>query len=186
MEQEMQNKSTEQIIINLLLSVKRNGMENLVEFLKQSDFFRAPASSKHHLNVSGGLAIHSLNVYNTLKYLNDKYKVIVSEDSLKIIGLLHDLCKVNTYMPNTLKNGAISSATPYKINDVFPIGHGEKSVIIASKYIELTPEEALCIRFHMGTFDPNFRMYGEQAQKIVPGVYLTYFADHISSLYLEK
>ena len=35
----------------------------------------------------------------------------------------------------------------------FPIGHGEKSVIQIMRYIYLTEEEVLAIRWHMGAFD---------------------------------
>lgn len=41
----------------------------------------------------------------------------------------------------------------YVVEDQLPLGHGEKSVMIASKFIQLTDEEQLAIRWHMASFD---------------------------------
>ena len=96
-------------VYTLLKSIDREGIDELIEWLNSTDYFTAPASSKYHLNVKGGLVAHSLSVYDTLKYLNLKYKLF-EEDSLIVMGLLHDLCKVGYYKENVLKSGKVSEA----------------------------------------------------------------------------
>jgi len=56
---------------NLLTSVKRDGIDKLLEFIRKSDFYTAPASTRFHLAEEGGLLQHSLDVYYCLK---DKLK----------------------------------------------------------------------------------------------------------------
>jgi hypothetical protein len=84
-------------ILGLLNAVKREGMPELIKFLDESDFFKAPCSMVFHLCREGGLAEHSLNVYNLLKEKIERYKVDVPPESVIICGILHDLCKVNFY-----------------------------------------------------------------------------------------
>ena len=50
----------------LLRSVNREGMDELINFIEKSDFFKAPASTRFHGSNEGGLLEHSLNVYKIL------------------------------------------------------------------------------------------------------------------------
>ena len=83
--------------IELLESTKREGIENLIAFLEKSDFFEAPASTQHHLAYPGGLAEHSLNVYNCADSLNTRYGSLYPEASIILTTLTHDFCKINYY-----------------------------------------------------------------------------------------
>jgi len=150
--------------IDLLRSTEREGIENLIRWLEdETDFFTAPASTKTHGSYEGGLLIHSLSVYrvfcNFAKNLQNARK-----DSLIIAALLHDLCKVNFYTKE-IRNRKIpgerrwEEVEVYAINDTLPLGHGEKSVYMAMKYIQLTDEEAMAIRWHMGGYDDAARSY---------------------------
>ncbi|MDE6953360.1 MAG: hydrolase [Erysipelotrichales bacterium] len=141
--------------------IKRQGSDKLLEFLlsKNSDFFDAPASTRFHGSYGGGLLEHSLNVYDCLKdYLSrqrvkDTYGLKYSEESIAIVALLHDLCKVNCYKRgtrNVKENGQWIQVPTYEYNDMLPYGHGEKSVYMISGYMKLTREEAFAIRYHMG------------------------------------
>ena len=49
--------------IKLLKETNREGMDKLIEFLENSDFFEAPASTRYHGNFKGGLVEHSMKVY---------------------------------------------------------------------------------------------------------------------------
>ena len=74
----MENTSTptpKEEFITLLRNIKRPGaqIDALVEKLESSDFFSAPASTKYHSSVEGGLCVHCLNVYYNLMHLF-KYK----------------------------------------------------------------------------------------------------------------
>lgn len=141
--------------------IHRDGSEKLLEFLssKNSDFFDAPASARFHGNYDGGLVEHSLNVYDCLKdYLSRErvqstYGLKYNEESIAIVALLHDLCKINCYKKgfrNVKENGQWVQVPTYEYNDTLPYGHGEKSVYMISGYMRLTREEAFAIRYHMG------------------------------------
>lgn len=149
-----------------------------------TDFFTAPCSTVYHNNIEGGLAQHSWTVYELLKEKVEKFKLDTPARSVAICGLLHDLCKTNFYVsekkweidpvnpvvkkPFPLKkdsNGRVLEwgeqdsknyvyVDGWKVDDKFPIGHGEKSVIILQRFIKLTDEEAIAIRWHM-IIDPS-------------------------------
>ena len=140
--------------IKLLKEINREGMDKLIEFLKNSDFFTAPASTRFHGNIEGGLMMHSMKVYEILK---DKVKE--DSDSVRIIALLHDICKTNFYKTDyrNAKNelGVWEKVPYYTIDDTIPYGHGEKSVMMISEFIKLTPEEKYAIRWHMGFTEPK-------------------------------
>ena len=145
--------------------IQREGADELMKYLLSSgsDFFIAPASTRFHLAYEGGLVEHSLNVYQCLKeYLNrpkvrTEYQMVFSDETIAIVALLHDLCKINIYQKSTRnvkdKTGAWIQVPTYDYNDQLPYGHGEKSVYIISGFMKLTREEAFAIRFHMGFSD---------------------------------
>ena len=53
----------------LLRSVNREGMDELINFIEKSDFFKAPASTRFHGSYEGGLLEHSLNVLKKVHVL---------------------------------------------------------------------------------------------------------------------
>lgn len=149
-------------------NIHRDGADKLLAWLESSDFFTAPASAKYHGNHEGGLCEHSINVFRRLEALLTGEDHNSSMETQAICGLLHDLCKVNFYKPDTrnVKNaeGVWEKIPYYSVDDHLPYGHGEKSVYIVSGFMRLTREEAFAIRFHMGDYsDKNtpqaFRMF---------------------------
>ena len=147
--------------LELLSGINREGMDELIKFLESSDFFKAPASTKFHGDFEGGLVEHSLKVYDILckKMDNLEIELKISEDTLKIVALLHDLCKTNFYKVDyrNVKNssGVWEKVPYYTVEDTIPYGHGEKSVMMLTEYIKLTPEEKYTIRWHMGLGEPK-------------------------------
>ena len=123
--------------LKILRTIKRDGLEDFIKFLENTDFFTAPASTRFHGDYAGGLVEHSMKVYEILveKVKNSSKKIEVSEDTLKIVALLHDVCKANFY----------------KV--------GEKSVMMITEYMKLTSEEKYAIRWHMGFTEPK-EQYG--------------------------
>ena len=116
-----------------------------------------------------------------------------SDETIAIIGLLHDLCKINFYVKDYKKvnEGGVWITKPYyKISEVYPFGHGEKSVYIINKFIKLTDIEALAINWHMGPYDQRVKGQNpqslEQALHIDDIVLLTYIADTMSTYLDEK
>ena len=147
--------------LKLLRTVNREGIEDIIKFLEKSDFFKAPASTRFHGNYEGGLVEHSLKVYEILKHkVEHNIKgVTVPEESIIIIALLHDICKTNFYKIDyrNAKNslGVWEKVPYYTVEDTIPYGHGEKSVMMITEYMKLTPEEKYAIRWHMGYTEPK-------------------------------
>jgi len=176
-------------------TVERMGVSDLYAFLEDSDFFEAPCSTEYHLCYPGGLAEHSLNVFNLLKEKTQRYNCGgVSNDTMIICALGHDLCKVNFYAKgtkNVKEDGRWITKEVYKVNDQFPIGHGEKSVSILQDYISLTEEEKLAIRWHMVSFDPGIHFNYPSgfpfrtATNKYPLVTLLFTADYEASQIIE-
>ncbi len=160
----------------LLNSTNRKGIDGLLTYLKtQTDFYTAPASSSGHGMYEGGLLEHSLEVYDNLLVINNAFKIKCEPDTAIISSLLHDLCKTNFYkldkkdrkVKDENGNDVLNSygkptwlpEVYYSFDDKLPLGHGEKSIIIAQQHIPLTVEEIMSIRWHMGGFDDTGRSY---------------------------
>ena len=147
------------------LYVKRRGADKLLEYLENNDFFTAPASARFHLAEEGGLCQHSINVYKRLVNVvktefGENYQNVYSDETLAVCGLLHDIFKVNFYSVdyrNSKENGTWVKVPYYRVEEKFPYGHGEKSVFIASQYIQLSVDEAMAINWHMGGFDERVK-----------------------------
>lgn len=148
--------------------VKRNYADAMLEWLeRETDFFEAPASTRNHGAHPGGLLEHSLNVYRRLRNIvcMETYGEITSgllaegvEETVAILGLLHDVCKVGVYHTETKRRknkaaGCWEDFQAYVFRDPLPLGHGEKSLYLIQRHMDLEPEEALAIRWHMGAYD---------------------------------
>lgn len=179
----------EAFIRNYRNSIKRKGSEEFLDYLIESDFFEAPASTKYHLCESGGLCQHSLNVYWRLRhFLGMEYQdgdCPYNEETIAIVSLLHDVCKIYTYRKEykkqrrQLDNGTfVWEDVPYYVYDEdFVYGHGEKSVYLIMKYMSITDVEAQAIRYHMGSFrDGEGRSYGDACENN-PLVFFLHMAD---------
>lgn len=140
--------------------IDREGIDKLVDWLETTDFYRAPASSMFHGNYAGGLIDHSIHVYEELKklcnfYCPEKY----TDESIAVVALFHDLCKVNFYTESTRnvkddKTGQWYKVPFYKKQELNPIGgHGSKSMFLVMYHMHLTDVEAAAINCHMGPWD---------------------------------
>ena len=185
----MEKEPKKQFLDIFMRRVYRPGAEEFLEWLKTTDFFTAPASTRFHLAREGGLVEHSSHVYQRLKRLymleftNGDLPYPDQHESIAICGLLHDICKVNvyrqepknrkTYDPDKVavaevwqvKHDALGdyiweTVMGYRFEDDFPYGHGEKSVYLISGPMALTHEEAMAIRWHMGFSDNEFKAGG--------------------------
>ena len=138
--------------------ITRPGVRELVDWIENSDFFVAPASTRFHGNYDGGLCEHSLNVYDCLSAMIQRYpQYPYSEETVALVSLMHDLCKCRFYKKGfrNRKNaeGKWEQYEVYEIDERFPGGHGEKSAFIIQQFVKLLPEEYLAIRWHMGGYD---------------------------------
>lgn len=175
--------------------IKREGIEDLLEHLQnETDFFYAPCSTRYHLSIEGGLVKHSLHVDNIFDVLCETFMPSFPVESRHICALFHDLCKYHCYDPvkKSRKTGRLlPNGKPewedymgYDFVEEFPYGHGEKSVYLLQKFIKLTDEEAMAIRWHMGFSDSTFKG-GQQsvsnAMKLYPIITLLHSADIIAT-----
>lgn len=178
-------------IITLLKSTNREGMEKLIEWLKKSDYFTAPASTKFHGNYEGGLAEHSYNVYNLFKEKVERFSLNLSEETIINATLLHDVCKIGLYKRKEKfrkdKDDKWEKYFPFVIDDALPLGHGEKSVILIQAFIKLTREEIFLIRYHMGGFlSEEEKKNLNKAVELIPAIVAIHTADYEASTFLEK
>lgn len=177
--------------------ISRPGSDKLLEYLlsDRCDFFTAPASTRYHGAYEGGLCEHSMNVYNCLcSYLErervkDEYGLDYSDETIAIVALLHDICKVNLYKTSKRnkkdENGKWIEVPYYEYNDTLPYGHGEKSVYIVSGFMRLTREEAMAIRWHMGfSGEENTNTIGK-ALDMYPLALAAHIADMEATFYIE-
>ena len=176
--------------------IKREGAKDFLEFLELTDFFTAPASTKYHSAYSGGLCEHSIKVYKRLLKLvkneyGENFEHKISNESIALCGLLHDICKLNTYktqMRNVKENNVWVQKPFYTTDDPLPYGHGEKSVYMLSGFMKLTREEAMMINWHMGPYD--MRVKGgsfalSDVFYLFPHAMLMYLAD-MQAAYLDE
>lgn len=174
--------------------IQRPGADDLLEWLESTDFFTAPAGTKHHGAYYGGLMIHSMNVWKRLREI--ACRDVLGDDpgeldrqtreTVAILGLLHDVCKVGAYHIETKRRknpdtNQWEDYQTYTFRDPFPLGHGEKSLYLISRFIKLTEAEALAIRWHMGAFDDAAHGNGKTAlnaaMNVTPWVWRLHEAD---------
>lgn len=177
--------------------IKREGIDRLLDFIcsPQSDFFTAPASTRYHSAFEGGLLAHSLNVYDCLRDYMEREKVrgdfnlSCSDETIAIIALFHDLCKVNCYKVSSRnvkdENGRWQSVPYYEFCDSLPYGHGEKSVYMISGYMKLTREEAFAIRYHIGFASTIDSRSISSVYYMFPLALSLYIADMEATYFLE-
>jgi hypothetical protein len=188
----------------LLRSTERDGIDDCIEALEELGFFEAPASSKFHLNEEGGLMQHSLNVCDAaLKIreamieMDDSLRESLSQESVIIASLLHDVCKADIYR-KTIKRqknnfGIWVDVPGYDVDyTTLPLGHGEKSAIVLLRSgLDLTDDELLAIRWHMNAWDmpfqsPDIKGNFNAAKEICPLVSVIQTADTLASNLLER
>ena len=179
-------------------NIRREGADKLLEYLMSpsSDFFTAPASTRYHGAYEGGLVEHSLNVYECLcdylarERVQELYGIEASEETVAIVSLLHDLCKMNFYKKSFRnvkdENGVWNKVPTYEIDDRLPYGHGEKSVYIVSGFMRLTREEAFAIRYHMGFSGNEEARDVGKAFEMFPLAFALSTADMEASYFLEN
>lgn len=190
--------------IELLHSTERDGVDDVIEGLEGMGFFIAPASANHHLNIEGGLLLHSLNtckaalmVWEGMKALEPGLVKEVGRDSVIIASLLHDVCKSDIYVRSVKKRknalGMWEDCKGYKVTyKNFPMGHGEKSVILLlCNGLEMTDDEMLAIRWHMGAWGINMNSCEDQrcydtSRKLYPLVAIIQAADSLAASIMER
>lgn len=186
-------------IIELLESTQRSGMDELICHMDENGFFETPCSTRYHLSKQGGLAEHSLNVYELMLRLKNLLYPEISDDSVVICSLLHDIGKMGqygkpNYIPKMLKGRATksnpnpepyqSTAEPYQSNpDLMYVDHEVRSIQTASQFIALTEDENWAILMHNGMYGTfKYQIQGKET----PLYLLLHMADMWASRVIEK
>lgn len=148
-----------QLFKNLVAKhIQREGIDTIMDGLEKSDFYDAPASTRFHDSEKGGLVHHSLRVFDELCKMPEIIASDYSMETLAIVSLFHDICKIGFYtieMRNSKVNGKWIKVPYYGVDDKFPMGHGDKSVIMLMESMKLSYSEMLAIRWHMGLSVPK-------------------------------
>lgn len=197
-------KANKEEFLELLRSTNRDGIEDVITDLEELGFFTAPASAGHHLNVEGGLVLHSINtckaalaIWEGMKPLEPSLATEVKRDSIIIASLLHDVCKSDIYKRSIKKRknalGQWEDCEGYKVSyKDFPMGHGEKSVILLlCSGLDISDDEMLAIRWHMGAWGINMNSYEDErcydtARALYPLVSIIQTADGLAAAILER
>ena len=168
----MESENKKQFLFHYRRRIYRPGAEELLEWLKSTNFFQVPTRE-------GGLVEHSLHVYKRLRrlfmleYTDGDIPYPEQDETIAICGLLHDIGKINVYRQESGKN-------------VF-CGHGEKSVYTISRLVKLTKEETMAIQWHMGLMDNDSNASRDSIENIFkqyPLAVLTHTAD-LQATYLD-
>lgn len=200
----LQMKQNRSEFVELLYSTGREGMDEVIGQLEELGFFQAPASSKFHLNHEGGLLEHSLNVCKVGLMLREQMLALkpeleesLNKESVIIAALLHDICKADIYQKCIRKRkDRLGQWVDYETYELdysdFPLGHGEKSVIVLLRMgLDLSDDEIMAIRWHMSAWDlpfqsPDLKANFDTAKRLCPLCTLIQAADGLASNLLES
>lgn len=178
----------------ILLNTKREGIDDLIDYLNDAGFYTAPCSGGYHLATEGGLVQHSVNVLHVAEKISVALygaKNLTKEikTSIQICALLHDIGKVGqfdkpNYVANTLKSGSVSGSKPFKTNpDLLYVDHEIRSIAIASMFIDLTEDEQFAILYHNGLYgNLKYAISGKET----PLYMIIHWSDMWASRILEK
>lgn len=169
--------------------IHRDGIGDLMEWLRGSDFFTAPASTRYHGAFEGGLLDHSLAVHDQLMDLAYFYAdqvVKPDSESIAVCALFHDVCKVGVYKTEMRwrkdAQNRWEQYPTYKFDEDFPFGgHGSKSVYLIQHFMRLKPEEAAAINCHMGAYDMSSYSKPSTAYSAYPLAWLLHVADEAAT-----
>lgn len=187
----MKRNEDKQNFCRLLRSTERQNVDAVIAELERLGFFEAPASRKDHNSMPGGLLKHSLNVYRVaLEISRDMSHLLpdfeISDDSLIVASLLHDICKAPRYLNSSQVDGEYQKNYAH-----LPVGHGEKSVIMLLRLgFEMTDDEIMAIRWHMAPWQlalNNTEMVEDfrHAELSCPLVSIIQAADRLAAKILE-
>lgn len=170
--------------------IHRDGIDDLMEWLRGSDFYTAPASTRYHGAFEGGLLDHSLAVHDRLCQLvecfDEDLPDSLDNESVAICALFHDVCKVGCYKTEMRwrkdAQNRWEQYPTYKFDEDFPFGgHGSKSVYLVQYFMRLKPEEAAAINCHMGAYDMSSYSKPSAAYSTYPLAWLLHVADEAAT-----
>lgn len=181
----------EQLLVGsmTLLGASKQRIQQALDWLRNTDFYSAPASTKYHGASPAGLLLHSLDVYNaTINLLECSAFAEVNPAEATFVALAHDWCKIGIYesYQKNVKNeetGQWEKELAYRTEQKsIPLGHGVTSMFYADRFVSLSQQAALAIRWHMCEYRVCDQEMNELhlANETYPLVQLLQFADRLS------
>ncbi len=165
------------------LEYRVRNVDQFKQWLDDRGYFDAPVSANHHGTDRGDLFEHSYKVAEILLHYTEKLELKWCDPmSPVIIGLFHDLCKMDQYIyaANPQTKTTDLGKWEYREDQMLK-GHGDKSVMLLSQFMTLTEEEMLCIRYHMGAYNIEDWKQFDLAIHKYPNVLYTHTADMLAS-----
>lgn len=154
---------------------------HIIDWLDEKGYFTSPASSRFHRTSQGDLCRHSMEVAEILATFTDQLRLTWTRPASPwIVGLFHDVCKMDNYIPVDPAESSDGRRWDYNSKQLLK-GHGEKSVMLLSQFMILTEEEILCIRYHMGAYNKEDWKGFDLAIRKYPNVLFTHTADMLAS-----
>ena len=162
------------------MEIKDLCIPKLDEWLRSTDYYTAPASSKCHGCYEGGLYRHSQTVAHVLVQLTGAMRIEWQNfRSPALIGLLHDVCKIGLYKKTD--EGFIINT------DRDLTRHGSRSVELLEEHgVQLTDEERYCIHYHMGEYTKDGHISYSEALQRCPNLLWVHTADMYASQILGR
>ena len=141
------------------VAVRQVEFSKFIGFLEgETSWLTSPASTRYHMNVEGGLLMHSVGVAETALRLRYLLAPDLSEESVVITALFHDVGKVGGsrkpyYLPNNNLWEVRNRGITYKVNpEIIAMNSAVRGLCLVSRFIPLTEEEAQAIAAHDGLY----------------------------------
>lgn len=159
-------------------------------------WYDAPASTKYHLAIPGGLLIHSVSVCDTAMALRSVLMEDIPIDSMIFVSIFHDVGKIwakcgsdgalqSRYVPNILKGtGRLSEKVPYKYNSEGDNGIAVtiKDAMLPLKFVDLCDAEIQALMGADGQYVPVNR---SMQHKEAPMTLINHYSDMWNGHVLE-
>ena len=191
MDKELQNRYNE-----LKSKVKKRATEfaELIEYIEnETEWLKAPASTRFHLCRENGLLEHSVNVAETLIRIKNTLYPLIEDESCVIVALLHDLGKVGMpEQPLYLKNKPTENQRRAGYGPTYPYSYNNsltylsvplRSLYLALPYITLSEEETQAIAYHDGQYVEDNRSVAKNEH---PLTLLLQYADNWCGFVVEE
>jgi hypothetical protein len=141
------------------VAVRQAEFGKFIGFLEgETSWLTSPASNRYHMNVEGGLLMHSVGVAETALRLRYLLAPDLGEESVVITALFHDVGKVGhpgkpCYLPNDNLWEVRNRGRTYKVNpEIIAMNSAVRGLCLVSRFIPLTEEEAQAIVAHDGLY----------------------------------
>lgn len=132
--------------------ITRKGAAEMFKWIGKTDFFTAPYDIDRYGKPIGSLADYTIKYYKKIRMLYADYlrgfgiklqEKPELEEQVAFLAVAHSLERCNLFEKRHSKSGS----EYFVRNDSIPLGKGVKSLYLAMSFVDVTPEEALALRY---------------------------------------